>query len=242
VSAAVAGGAVVIFMAVKEEAAPLGTRLKGGEMGGARVDLVLAGPGPRRAGAVAEQVIAAARPTAVVCAGLGGGLAPELRRGDLVLATRVVEHEGDDAFEPHPDLLAAARGIIPEFSRVHEHVVVTAPRVVGTAAEKRALHPRGGVVDMESAAVARVAERHGVPFLALRVISDTAHEDFPIDLNRYVDEQGNVQRMKLAFAALGRPHAVPFLLRMRQSAVDGAVRLASFLERCMVEISRRSPK
>lgn len=75
--------------------------------------------------------------------------------------------------------------------RVHSGKIVTGDRFVATAAESRALRSELGAalaVDMESAAVAQVCHDYGVPFCAVRTISDRAddqaHVDFPAFLQQ----------------------------------------------------------
>ncbi len=70
--------------------------------------------------------------------------------------------------------------------RVHQGVLIAGDRFVATAAESQALRdalPAALAVDMESAAVAQVCHDYGIPFAAMRTVSDradaTAHVDFP---------------------------------------------------------------
>lgn len=233
----VAAATLAIFVALPEEAAPLKNVL--GDV------LTVTGPGPVRAARMAAQVLDASRPAGVICAGLAGGLRPVLERGHLLAAHTVLDHATDETFAADPALLEAARRCAPRpqagseaTSGFREGVLLTHDRVVGTASGKAALSHRADAVDMESAAVARAAAQRGIPFLALRVISDTAEEDFPFDLNDYIDGQGNVRRMKLAAAAIVRPRTVPFLLKMRASAQDGSATLATCLIAVMNHLRR----
>lgn len=75
--------------------------------------------------------------------------------------------------------------------RVHCGKIITGDRFVASAAESRALRAELGTalaVDMESAAVAQVCHDYGVPFCAVRTISDRAddqaHVDFPAFLQQ----------------------------------------------------------
>ena len=75
--------------------------------------------------------------------------------------------------------------------RVHSGKIITGDRFVATAAESRALRGELGTalaVDMESAAVAQVCHDYGVPFCAVRTVSDRAddqaHVDFPAFLQQ----------------------------------------------------------
>ena len=50
---------------------------------------------------------------------------------------------------------------------------------------------------MESAAHARVAQEHRLPFLALRAIIDTASTDIPANVLKALDSQGRINIWKL---------------------------------------------
>lgn len=74
---------------------------------------------------------------------------------------------------------------------IHRGKIITGDRFVSTSAESHALRqqwPLALAVDMESAAVAQVCHDHGVPFGAVRTVSDraddSAHVDFPLFLDR----------------------------------------------------------
>jgi len=84
-------------------------------------------------------------------------------------------------------------------------------------------------VDMESAAWSRVAAAHGIPFLAVRAISDRFDEDLPSYLADCVGADGGVRRRAVVRRALANPSTIPALWRMRRR-VDAAVAvLAEFL-------------
>ena len=73
---------------------------------------------------------------------------------------------------------------------LHEGLVVTGDRFVATAAESatlRAALPDALAVEMEGAAVAQVCHDHGIPFAALRTISDRADDSAHVDFSRFVD-------------------------------------------------------
>lgn len=232
---------VAIFMAVPEETVEarrrLRTHLQGGdgrvhgEWRGRRVRLQEAGPGPTRAAREARRMLDAVRPRLIVCAGLAGGLDPALRRGDVVVAERVVDAHGECSLSCDAQAVEVA-----SLLGAKRAPLLTMPKVVCSVDEKRALSGRAGMVDMESLAVARVADEQGVPFVAIRVISDAADEGFPVDMNRYFDAHGDIRRGALAFAALRRPGGLRFLLGLRATTMRASVTLASFLERMLDSI------
>jgi adenosylhomocysteine nucleosidase len=173
------------------------------------------GPGLARAGmnAVADRV------DAVVSAGLCGAVDPELRVGDIVVATEV---NGSPVATPR------CRG------NYRLGRFASADRVAGTAAERRAL-AAGGVraVDMESAVILDRAKSLGVPFYCVRAVSDEAGEDWVLDLNAARGQDGAFRLRRILLQAARRPAAVvPELLRLRRNAAIATRRLGEFLADC----------
>ena len=75
--------------------------------------------------------------------------------------------------------------------RVHNGLVVSGDRFVATGAESAALRqalPDALAVEMEGAAVAQVCHDYGVPFAALRTISDRADDAAHVDFMRFIDQ------------------------------------------------------
>ncbi len=75
--------------------------------------------------------------------------------------------------------------------RVHEGLIASGDRFVATGAESQALRqalPDALAVEMEGAAVAQVCHDYGVPFAALRTISDRADDAAHVDFMRFIDQ------------------------------------------------------
>jgi adenosylhomocysteine nucleosidase len=109
--------------------------------------------------------------------------------------------------------------------------VLTADRVAVTAAEKCLLREqtRASAVEMEAGAVEAKARDWGVPFSCVKVVSDTAAEDLPLDFNKFRDADGRFSRGKIALAALGRPSTMRGLIRLDRNCRLAAEKLGEFL-------------
>jgi adenosylhomocysteine nucleosidase len=86
------------------------------------------------------------------------------------------------------DTLAAFELRAPQ---VHVGLIASGDRFVATKAESAALRcvlPDALAVEMEGAAVAQVCHDYGVPFAALRTISDRADDDAHVDFMRFIDQ------------------------------------------------------
>jgi nucleoside phosphorylase len=103
--------------------------------------------------------------------------------------------------------------------------------VASTASEKSERREIGAdAVEMEAAAVAAKAKEWSLPFYAIRVVTDTATESFPLDFNRMRDADGRFDRAKIITAALRRPGAIfPPLLRLNKRCKSAAKALGEFI-------------
>lgn len=111
---------------------------------------------------------------------------------DLVLA-QVLQEAAKDAVTWLPKLVDAATLQAFGLHRptVHSGLIASGDRFVATAAESDALRsalPEALAVDMESAAVAQVCVDWGVPFGAVRTISDRADDDAHVDFQHFLSQ------------------------------------------------------
>ena len=167
--------------------------------------LYLSGMGPMAARRAAE-VLAAAGASALAVFGVAGALNDTLRNGTLFCPERVLDDEGhayvtDVAWRT--SLQQRLAGIATPLHATGALLSVTSPLL--TAVAKRTAHDQctALAVDMESAAVAAVAQERGLPFAVLRAIVDEADDAIPPALNGSVDAWGRPRPLRL-LAAFGR--------------------------------------
>jgi adenosylhomocysteine nucleosidase len=112
---------------------------------------------------------------------------------DADLAARLLEA----AAEENTEIDAATRirfGL--HHMRIHHGLIVSGDRFVSSAVEALALRtalPEALACDMEAAAVAQVCHDHGVPFAAIRHISDRADDAAHVDFPAYLREVAALQ-------------------------------------------------
>lgn len=194
-------------------------------------DLVVldTGEGPPNATRVLNGWLAAHPARAVINVGLGGALSRTLETGDLVIA-REICGEGRVFDASRSPLFALGERI----AGARTGVAITVDHMVCKASDKRRLADSLGTagvawVDMESAAIAAVCEKFGVPYVIVRAISDAFDEDLPLDFNRCRDREGRVSNLKVIRAALVQPRAIKGLMQLRRRADLCAGNLASFV-------------
>ena len=182
---------------------------------------IAGGVGRTRAEAATADGIGWLRPRLIVSVGYCGGLDPALKVGDVVTAAAVLDPEGV-RYE-------AAPLPVPGAERPAA-TVATVDRVLPAAADKAALFAATGaaVVDMEASGVAAACLEAGVPFGAVKVVTDAAGDDLPAGLEPFLriaaSEGGNpFAVVPCAWALLRRPRLIGDLRGLaRTSAVCGA--------------------
>jgi nucleoside phosphorylase len=187
-----------------------------GRLKGVQVVLVANGPGSKLAGAAVDVVKTNQKMDALISIGFCGGLVGSLQACDIFVATEVV---------------GVAPALAPSSSRPFKTgKLLSIDRVVSTAAEKAALAKNADAVEMEAAAVAARAQHWQIPFYAVRVVTDTLDEDFPLDFNQMRALDGRFSRSKIVAAALRKPAAViPELIKLNKRTKRAAQALGDFL-------------
>lgn len=203
--------------ALVAEARTLGPAMRHGDALASLADgtlLVVSGMGPVAARQGARRLIEAGA-GALMSWGMAGGLDPALATGTLLLPSEVVSPEGG-VFptarawrERLCTALAASRPVC--VGRL-----LTCREPIGTAAGKASAFHRtaAAAVDMESFAVAEVAARGGLPFIAVRVIVDAAGDALPRALLAAAAGTRAVHAGRLLGGLARAPADLPALIRL----------------------------
>jgi nucleoside phosphorylase len=186
-----------------------------GRLNGMPVVMVANGPGPKLAGIAVDEVNQNEEMDALVSIGFCGGLRPSLDALDVLVVTEV----------------NGVAALMPSSSRPFKTgKLLSIDRVVSTAAEKSAFANDADAVEMEAAAVSDRANQYRVPFYAVRVVTDTCEESFPLDFNQMRGDDGRFSRTKILAAALRRPATVfPELFKLNKRTKRAAQAMGDFL-------------
>ena len=204
-----ANGPILVCFAVKEEAAPFLRALPSG------VETLITGMGAAAAERAFTTKVAERPWRCVFTCGFAGGLNPALLPETVLCDT-------DGSFSLRQALLDA--GAVPGSFCHHT-------RVLTTAVEKRQTREasRADAVEMESEVIRRLCHLRGIPSATVRVISDAADEEMPLDFNALMDADGKLNLGKLALAVLCRPQKIPALMALGKLSQSAAARLAAVL-------------
>jgi len=194
--------------------------------------LAIAGLGFERASDAAQKLIQRGA-RALLSWGVAGGLSPALATGDLLLPEHVLSEHGewmtDSLMRMRMRRVLGARAL-------EGGTLFCSGGPVRLVEEKQTLAARGMLaVDMESAAVAVVAQRADVPFVAVKAICDPASREIPAAALRLLDRGGGVRWRAIPGVLRDGPRAWRDLNTLREdfAAARGSLwRAARMLPRC----------
>ena len=191
---------------------------------------VIAGVGYKKALAAAQWLVQNDA-TELAAVGVAGGLVPDVKSGDLVLAESVCENPtGTAATRYAVDRCwagAVQSALAASGLSSRRGAIFTSRQAVLTTGDKKALSCQSHAlaVDMESAALARVAVIAGYPFFVLRAICDAAGQSVPEDLFICLDSNGRVSPSALLRALTRRPGLAMDMLKLQRDFSAALARL-----------------
>jgi adenosylhomocysteine nucleosidase len=177
--------------------------------------LAVSGIGRAAAEAAARALIAAGA-SSLMTFGMAGGLDPALKAGSIVLPCEILAEDGTRFTASRMWRERVAAALSPLYA-VTEGSLLTTAHAIDTPAEKTRVFRDSGAaaVDMESAAVAAIAAHGNLPFIAVRVIVDTAADSLPRAVV-FASQAGSVQMSRLIAGLILSPREIPALIRLSQ--------------------------
>ncbi len=180
----------------------------------ADVRIEVIGMGPDAARANTERLLRDSPPPAlIVSVGICGGLRDGLNVGDIIVPCEVVTVDRQ-SWKCEPIALPATGRLL------------SVNRLVSSVEEKRRLHIEhaADIVDMEAASIAAICAERGIPFAAIKAISDTATDSLPTELEQFAPN-GHVRIGQLLLAIAKRPRLIADLLRLQRTTSIAIARL-----------------
>jgi adenosylhomocysteine nucleosidase len=206
-----------------------------GTLAGQPVAMLALGVGKECARIAAELTIRFYRPDLIICAGFGGGLQPDVKEGDIVIGTDVLDLAEDTGQtvrtrSTHSLLQAGDLDISSSPYRLHFGKILTSDELVLKAVHKQRLGKATGAsaCDMETSAVAKVAADRKTPMLAIRCITDGSRTTLPEEFNDFFIV-GQLKKRRILSACTHRPHLILDLARIGVRARRAGRNLAGFL-------------
>ena len=208
----------LVCFTLKEEAAPFRKMAAGTAAAAPAASILITGIGRNNAEKSVREFLATHSPELVLTCGFAGGLNPDLKPGDVVFEVQSPESKVQS------QLIAAGAKPARFFC---------ADRIATTVAEKKKLRAETGAdaVELESGAIHAICRERGIPCATVRVISDTASEDLPLNFNALSKPDMNLDYGKLAWAVVKSPGKIGALLKLQKQTQFAAERLAEVLSK-----------
>jgi len=142
--------------------------------------------------------------------GVAGAINPDLKIGDLIVATKLCQHDLDITAFGHPygyvpegsvyvESDAELRNIAHEVAKemqvkLREGIIATGDQFVADEARKEWIGKtfQADTLEMEGASVAVVCDSLDVPFFVLRAISDSADMDAGFNFDAFLESSAKV--------------------------------------------------
>ena len=142
--------------------------------------------------------------------GVAGAINPALNIGDLIVATKLCQHDLDITAFGHPygfvpggkvfvesskELLALAKKVAEkENLKVIEGTIATGDQFIHSNTTKEFIEKtfKADALEMEGASVAVVCDALNIPFFILRAISDSANMDAGFDFDEFLQSSAKI--------------------------------------------------
>jgi uridine phosphorylase len=171
--------------------------------------------GRRNASTRFQEALGRWDPDRVLTCGFAGALNPEFKIGDVLF---------DEDYDAGMNKALLSSGTIPA-------KFYCSARVAVTAVEKAGLWRTTGAdaVEMESAVIRTLCRERGIPSATIRVISDAAKDDLPLDFNALMTSEQKISIPKLMAKLATSPRSVPKLIQLQRNTRFAAQRLGEVL-------------
>jgi adenosylhomocysteine nucleosidase len=148
--------------------------------------------------------------------------------GTVVLPCRVINgyaNEKSQVLTPDPALLAAIDsslhpGVLRDVTLLScSRVLLNRDEKLEAASRHNLQHP--SAVDMETVACARAAAEFNVPWIVIRVVTDSLDDTMPLDFNQLNDGNGQTSVLRIVLAAIAKPSSFGGLIQLGGRAKAG---------------------
>ncbi|GAX59607.1 nucleosidase [Candidatus Scalindua japonica] len=246
---------IAVLCAIRQEASPLIACMNvsrkfdidkipfyQGELNGLPLILVQGGIGSENATKATSCLLESTKVDLLISAGVAGGIRDGLNVGDIVIAEGIGYTKQDNfsgevlhlksKYECSKEVVQLARQYcIDSESKLHFGALLTVDKVIGQASTKRRIgeHNSFLAVEMESAAIAKVASEKGVEFAAIRSISDDIEDELQLDYDNILSDEGKVKVSSIALGVMRHPQRLALLRRLNKQTKSASKSLANFL-------------
>ena len=174
--------------------------------------VTLSGSGTENASVAAQNLINHGA-NQLISWGCAGALAPYLKAGDLIIPS-VIHSRDNIQLTTLPNWSKQLINQLEQSIKCYDGRLFESDSVISLARDKAEQYQQTGAlaVDMESGAVARVAQQANIPFIAIRSIADPANQDLPGAISHAMTAKGIISIPKLILYLCSHPWELPRLI------------------------------
>lgn len=138
--------------------------------------------------------------------GVAGAIEPSLNSSDLILANAIIGH--DKTYPASTEWKnKLSNNSQNSYGKVLSGDIASSKEICASVADKNNLLNKTGAlaVDMESVAIAEVANNSNLDFLVIRSIADQAEASIPEAVLKHTDNLGNPELLKFVLSCILKP-------------------------------------
>ena len=231
---------VGVVVALRSEARTLEPAITAASRHCRALSISVGGPGAEAASVAGNRLLRHGV-CGLVSWGVAGALHADLHPGDVLLPQVVVGTDGE-RYVVDEHWQAALHSRLGSPARVITEPLAEAAEVLRDSHRKYGVHASTGAyaTDMESAAVARLAIRHGLPFVVVRVVLDDLAMTVPRAAIEGTNGDGETNLEGVLKALVCAPADIVAMIRVAR-AFNTALRTLAGLRSVLLEVSPPVP-
>ena len=183
---------------------------------GHKIVLVKSGIGKVNAALCTQYIIDKFNPDYIINTGIAGGIAENLKVGEIVVGEKLVQYDFDVTafgyakgylctgiesdkptyFNSDEGLMAKLERISDEKVKIHKGIIASGDSFISDLERKKEIHNlfNATAVEMEGCAIAQTSNANNIPFVVIRAISDLADNNATESYTFSEDEIAKVSR------------------------------------------------
>lgn len=176
----------------------------------------------------------------IIATGYAGGLDSKISHGDLIVANKLTflsSNNINHPLYPKEELLHVFKNSDLKNLKIHNGPLVSSTQIITEVHRKYKISSLGIALDMESFAVAKTAEEHGIPWGAVRVVTDTWNETLPFDFSKHQKPNGQINYIKVILSTIKQPSNIRHLLRLGKHSRLATQNLTAYWQNIIPKLS-----
>ncbi|TXK96277.1 phosphorylase [Methylococcaceae bacterium HT1] len=174
--------------------------------------ITLSGAGPKNATHAAQNLLSHGA-TQLISWGCAGALSPHLKAGHLLIPNCILAKD-NTLLTTHQPWSQQVIELLDKSIKYDTSCLLESDTIISLAEDKARQYEltQATAVDMETAALARIANQAQIPFIAIRSIVDSAQLDLPEAINYAMNDAGGISISKLMLYLVRHPGNLPRLI------------------------------